>query len=66
MKVATERYLISAIFQRTVKYLQSLAANITPVSYQWIERCYAEKKLLAHADYTLPAGVEISGNLIEW
>lgn len=66
MKVATQRYLISAAFQRTVKYLQCLAANIPPVNYLWIERCYAEKKLVSHVDFMLPAGVEISGKVLDW
>lgn len=64
--IAKEKYLISAGFQRTVKYLQCLAANIPPVSYHWIEQCYLSQKLCSTKEYMLPAGVEIGGKLVEW
>jgi len=64
---ATHSYLISAAFQRTVKYLQCLAANIPPVSYQWVEQCYRMNQLIPIQDYLLPAGVQIhNGQVLEW
>ncbi|XP_067927794.1 TP53-binding protein 1-like [Watersipora subatra] len=63
---AKRSYLISSGFRRTVKYLQCLAANIAPVSYSWVDHCFAHKELIPERCYLLPAGVNRDGNVVEW
>ncbi|CAG5136683.1 unnamed protein product [Candidula unifasciata] len=52
-------YLVAAEYQRTVKYLQALAAGITIVSHQWILHSVAENRLQGLKAYILPAGISL-------
>ncbi|XP_013401840.1 uncharacterized protein LOC106167315 isoform X2 [Lingula anatina] len=59
--------LISSAHQRTIKYLQCLAACIPCVSHVWIRDSCRSSQLLDHKAYLLPAGINIeSKRLVEW
>ncbi|XP_025078431.1 TP53-binding protein 1-like [Pomacea canaliculata] len=50
-------FLISDTYQRTVKYLQCLAAGVPIVSHQWVIDSCKQDKLLDYKAYLLPAGI---------
>ncbi|BFY97531.1 hypothetical protein BsWGS_00571 [Bradybaena similaris] len=52
-------YLVAAEYQRTVKYLQALAAGMTIVSHQWILHSVAQNKLQGPKAYILPSGISL-------
>ncbi|XP_076465257.1 uncharacterized protein LOC143297013 isoform X2 [Babylonia areolata] len=57
-------FLISDTFQRTVKYLQCLAANVPAVSHTWITHSCTQNRLLDYKDYVLPAGISLEKHAI--
>ncbi|KAJ6635591.1 TP53-binding protein 1 [Pseudolycoriella hygida] len=51
----------------TARYIQCLAANIMPVSHEWIIDCCTKNQLLSCDDYILPSGWSMVDELfIKW
>ncbi|RUS76602.1 hypothetical protein EGW08_015644 [Elysia chlorotica] len=54
---ASQCFLVAAEHQRTVKYMQALAASVHIISHQWVLLSVRENKLQELVAYTLPAGI---------
>ncbi|GFO11773.1 tumor suppressor p53-binding protein 1 [Plakobranchus ocellatus] len=54
---AHQCYLVAAEHQRTVKYMQALAAGVHVISHQWVLVSVQENQLQGLVAYTLPAGI---------
>ncbi|XP_041368537.1 TP53-binding protein 1-like [Gigantopelta aegis] len=60
-------YLISDTYQRTIKYIQCLAAGIPCVSHLWVRESCKQGKALDIKAYLLPAGISLQRRkLMEW
>jgi len=60
--------LIADTFYRTHKYLSALSLSIPCLSCLWIQECVANRKLLKHEEFLLPAGESTSepGRICQW
>ncbi|GAB1600737.1 uncharacterized protein LOC115210622 isoform X2 [Argonauta hians] len=52
-------FVVSSSYQRTVKYLEGLAAGIPCISHLWIRDCCKEETTLDYRSYILQAGINI-------
>ncbi|KAL3866886.1 hypothetical protein ACJMK2_044138 [Sinanodonta woodiana] len=52
-------YLLSSMYQKTIKYLQCLAAGVPCVSHLWIIDSCKQGFLLDYGHYILPAGISL-------
>ncbi|KAK3595177.1 hypothetical protein CHS0354_002777 [Potamilus streckersoni] len=60
-------YLLSSTYQRTIKYLQCLAAGVPCVSHLWIIDSCKQCFLLDYGHYILPAGISLEKKrIMEW
>ncbi|XP_012944505.1 TP53-binding protein 1 isoform X2 [Aplysia californica] len=59
LQSARKSYLVAAEHQRTIKYLQALAAEMTVISHQWVLESAAQNSLQALTAYILPAGISV-------
>ncbi|XP_029635084.1 uncharacterized protein LOC115210622 isoform X1 [Octopus sinensis] len=53
-------FVVSNTYQRTVKYLQGLAAGIPCVSHLWVRDCCKQGTFLDYKSYLLQAGISIT------
>ena len=60
-------YTLSSSYQRTIKYLQSLACGVVCVAHHWVVNSCKQDKLLDHKSYILPAGISLEKKkVMEW
>ncbi|KAG4065736.1 hypothetical protein HA402_012414 [Bradysia odoriphaga] len=51
----------------TAKYVQCMAANITPVSHDWIIECCRQNQLLKYDEFVLPSGWSlVNEKYVKW
>lgn len=55
----TKSFVISSSYQRTIKYLQGLAAGIPCVSHLWIRDCCKQGTISDYKAYMLQAGISL-------
>ena len=48
------------------RYIRSLAARVRAVSHNWVYQCCLVNKLLPPGSFSLPCGIDLQGNIIEW
>ena len=47
-------------------YIRSLAARMSAVSHNWVYQCCLVNKLLPPGSFSLPCGINLQGNIIDW